>query len=243
MSLFIIQIDTLILPDQPHPTIPEFRNTKLSNNNFTPHGREGRRLTRGSQFSLTSGVGWGSTCRWTSDPLVPTQNIRGAEHGRDPRSRGASSAFGRPESSSPRGMVSFPRPIPAAGPAGPHLQGGSSPAAPRPGGGRWASGGRGRVFTNKGAGARGGGAGGAGRDPRDTHPARCRPSRPGQPPPAPAPGSAALRPPPPPWDPARAAAAATGTRPHNASLSSPPPAHTAPRHVAAGGRADEPPKT
>lgn len=49
--------------------------------------------------------------------------------------------------------------------------------------------------------------------------------------------------PPPPRDPARAAAAATGTRPHNASLFSPPPAHTAPRHAAAGGRADEWPKT
>lgn len=77
-------------------------------------------------------------------------------------------------------------------------------------------------------------------------PARCRPSRPVQPPPAPAPGPAVLRPPPPPpppRDPARAAAAATGTRPHNAFLFAPPPAHTALRHAAGGGRAGAQPKT
>lgn len=80
-------------------------------------------------------------------------------------------------------------------------------------------------------------------------PARCRPSRPVQPPPAPAPGFVVLRlppPPPPPLllrDPARAVAAATGTRPHNAFLFAPPPAHTALRHAAGGGRAGEQPKT
>lgn len=78
-------------------------------------------------------------------------------------------------------------------------------------------------------------------------PARCRPSRPVQPPPAPAPGFVVLRlppPPPPPLrDPARAVAAATGTRPHNAFLFAPPPAHTALRHAAEGGRAGERPKT
>lgn len=78
----------------------------------------------------------------------------------------------------------------------------------------------------------------------DTHPARCRPSRPVQPPPAPAPGFVAL-PPPPPRDPARAAAAAaaTGTRPHNAPRRAPPPAHTAPRRAARGGRAGGKPRT
>lgn len=77
-------------------------------------------------------------------------------------------------------------------------------------------------------------------------PARCRPSRPVQPAPAPAPGFVVLRlplSPPPLRDPARAAAAATGTRPHNAFLFAPPPAHTALRHAAGGGRAGEPPKT
>lgn len=77
-------------------------------------------------------------------------------------------------------------------------------------------------------------------------PARCRPSRPVQPAPAPAPGFVVLRlplPPPPLRDPARAVAAATGTRPHNAFLFAPPPAHTALRHAAGGGRAGEPPKT
>lgn len=77
-------------------------------------------------------------------------------------------------------------------------------------------------------------------------PARCRPSRPVQPPPAPAPGFVVLRLPPPPLlprDPARAVAAATGTRPHNAFLFAPPPAHTALRHAAGGGRAGEQPKT
>lgn len=76
-------------------------------------------------------------------------------------------------------------------------------------------------------------------------PARCRPSRPVQPPPAPAPGFVVLllQPPPPPPDPARAVAAATGTRPHNAFLFAPPPAHTALRHAAVGGRAGEQPKT
>lgn len=79
----------------------------------------------------------------------------------------------------------------------------------------------------------------------NTHPARCRPSRPVQPPPAPAPGFVVLllQPPPPPPDPARAVAAATGTRPHNAFLFAPPPAHTALRHAAVGGRAGEQPKT
>lgn len=79
------------------------------------------------------------------------------------------------------------------------------------------------------------------------NPARCRPSRPVQPPPAPAPGFVVLRLPPPPppslRDPARAVAAATGTRPHNAFLFAPPPAHTALRHAAGGGRAGEQPKT
>lgn len=77
------------------------------------------------------------------------------------------------------------------------------------------------------------------------NPARCLPSRPVQPPPAPAPGFVGLRlpPPPPPRDPARAVAAATGTRPHNAFLFAPPPAHTALRHAAGGGRAGVRPKT
>lgn len=76
-------------------------------------------------------------------------------------------------------------------------------------------------------------------------PARCRPSRPVQPPPAPAPGFVVLRPPPPlpPRDPARTVAAATGTRPHNAFLFAPPLAHTALRHAAGGGRAGEKPRT
>lgn len=78
-------------------------------------------------------------------------------------------------------------------------------------------------------------------------PARCRPSRPVQPPPAPVPGFVVLRLPPPLppslRDPARAVAAATGTRPHNAFLFAPPPAHTALRHAAGGGRAGEQPKT
>lgn len=78
------------------------------------------------------------------------------------------------------------------------------------------------------------------------NPARCLPSRPVQPPLAPAPGFVVLRlPPPPPLlrDPARAVAAATGTRPHNAFLFAPPPAHTALRHAAGGGRAGEQPRT
>lgn len=78
------------------------------------------------------------------------------------------------------------------------------------------------------------------------NPARCRPSRPVQPPPAPAPWFVVLRLPPPPpslRDPARAVAAATGTRPHNAFLFAPPPAHTALRHAAGGGRAGEQSKT
>lgn len=77
------------------------------------------------------------------------------------------------------------------------------------------------------------------------NPARCRPSRPVQSPPAPAPGFVVLRLPPPPplQDPAKAVAAATGTRPHNAFLFAPPPAHTALRHAAGGGRAGEQPKT
>lgn len=115
------------------------------------------------------------------------------------------------------------------------------------------------MFTNKGAGAPGKPEEGVGEGLQitrllarlpfcwDTHPARCRPSRPVQPPPAPAPGFVVLRlppPPPPPLrDPARAVAAATGTRPHNAFLFAPPPAHTALRHAAEGGRAGERPKT
>lgn len=79
-------------------------------------------------------------------------------------------------------------------------------------------------------------------------PARSRPSRPVQSPPTPTPGFAVLRLPPPPLPPllrdrARAVAAATGTRPHNAFLFAPPPAHTALRHAAGGGRAGEQPKT
>lgn len=179
----------------------------------------------------------------TSEPLVPHLEHSGQRVWKKYPVPERKLSLRTPRVLQPKGNGVLPTPGTShAGPAAPHLEGGSSPAAPRPGGGRWASGWRGRVFTNKGAGARGGGARGAGPGPRDTHPARCRPSRPGQPPPAPAPGFAALRPPPP-RDPARAAAAATGTRPHNASLFSPPPAHTAPRHAAAGGRADEWPKT
>lgn len=257
VSLLIIQMDTLILPDPPQPATLEFRNTKWPNNNFTSNSRERRRLTKREAGQagllghpkLTSGGGGCEAARGgvaanpSSNPNLEHSGQRVWQKYPVPERK---LSLRMPRVLQPKGNGVLPTPETAhAGPAaGPNLKGGSSPAAPRPGGGRWASGRRGRVFTNKGAGARGGGARGAGPGPRDTHPARCRPSRPGQPPPAPAPGLAALRPPPPPpRDPARAAAAATGTRPHNASLFSPPPAHTAPRHAAAGGRADEWPKT
>lgn len=142
--------------------------------------------------------------------------------------------------------------------AGPRTAGagGRKLPPPRPGGRAlrpWGR--RGRVFTNKGAGAQGEEHPGRGRGAEsavpgspvcswDTHPARCLPSRPVQSPPAP--GFVVLRLPPLPpplQDPARAVAAATGTRPHNAFLFAPPPAHTALRHAAGGGRAGEPPKT
>lgn len=131
----------------------------------------------------------------------------------------------------------------------------SAPWPPRPRGQGTAAGREGtRVYKQGGGGARrapgGEGAGVGVSAPGGPvcglpHPARCRPSRPVQPPPAPAPGPAVLRPPPPPpppRDPARAAAACRDATPQCISFRTPTGPHC-PAACRWGRKAGAQPKT
>jgi len=179
------------------------------------------------------------TCRGETPPRARNSppNVQGPQaRGLGPCA-GDRGGAGPPAAATGRAEAPPGRPAPGAGHCGPREEG--TRVYKQGGGGA-------RESAREGEGAAGVGVSAPGPVCGLTHPARCRPSRPVQPPPAPAPGPAVLRPPPPPpppRDPARAAAAATGTRPHNAFLFAPPPAHTALRHAAGGGRAGAQPKT